>query len=590
MLNKPCTILIPALLGVLLVVVLSAIPGEARTITVDDDGPADHSNIKDAITDAQDGDTISVYEGTYYENVVVNKSVNLIGNGSTLTTIDGEGHRNVVLITTDWVNMSGFTVMGSGHRRSAIKIESSYSRIFNNTCTNSYHGILIKHSNTGIIANNNCSGNNENGIWLISSHNNTLTNNSCSTNDCGIHLSNSANNIVSDNICSMNEGCGIRLFDSTSNTFTYNRITENKRGIHLYGFCRNNNAHYNNISGNTAYGISGPGIDATCNWWGHTSGPYHPSNNSEGKGDKITDQIHFEPWFSDPIHDRVIQEKLSGYIADSFKVPLEDVKIRIEYDEMSRTVYSNKTGYYSISHVRLGNSTNRVIVSRNGYRNFETEIEIGENTILNVTLEKEKEEDIFTLDPTHPVIGALLVGLFGFYLYSFHKADQKYALLSIMPPLYTKLRKDKILDQKKRQYIYRYLSNNPGANYTSIKKELNLGTSSLVYHLKVLQREGFIRSRKEMGRRIFHTRDSAWNSDIAKSNIPLSPMQTRILNHLMNHGPAAQTDIEKKLSLKQQSVSYSINKLQEKGLVQCTGKGKGALCRVIEELQDTHDS
>ena len=44
--------------------VLLVLPCQARTITVDDDGPADFNNIQAAIDDANNGDTIIVADGT----------------------------------------------------------------------------------------------------------------------------------------------------------------------------------------------------------------------------------------------------------------------------------------------------------------------------------------------------------------------------------------------------------------------------------------------------------------------------------------------------------------------------------------------
>ncbi|MCK4614292.1 MAG: PPXXXP-CTERM sorting domain-containing NosD-like protein, partial [Thermoplasmata archaeon] len=131
---------------------------EAKTITVDDDGGANYTKIQDAIDAAEDGDTIRVYEGTYSENVVVNKTVSLIGNGSANTTIDGGGNGNVVQITRDWVNMSGFNVTGSGNdwNNIGINIKSNNNKISNNNCFNNRIGIHASRSNNCIITNNTC--------------------------------------------------------------------------------------------------------------------------------------------------------------------------------------------------------------------------------------------------------------------------------------------------------------------------------------------------------------------------------------------------------------------------------------------------
>lgn len=39
--------------------------GQARIITVDDDGPADFNSIQAAIDDANDGDTVEIQPGRY---------------------------------------------------------------------------------------------------------------------------------------------------------------------------------------------------------------------------------------------------------------------------------------------------------------------------------------------------------------------------------------------------------------------------------------------------------------------------------------------------------------------------------------------
>ncbi|RJR30734.1 MAG: hypothetical protein C4574_01895, partial [Candidatus Latescibacterota bacterium] len=58
--------------------------------------------------------------------------------------------------------------------------------------------------------------------------------------------------------------------------------------------------HGNSITGSTSYGMYSDvaylAADATGNWWGAQSGPYHPTLNSGGAGDPVSDNILFDPW------------------------------------------------------------------------------------------------------------------------------------------------------------------------------------------------------------------------------------------------------------------------------------------------------
>ena len=40
-------------------------------------------------------------------------------------------------------------------------------------------------------------------------------------------------------------------------------------------------------------------INATKNWWGDDTGPYHPTENPNGKGDNVTDYVDFSPWLDE---------------------------------------------------------------------------------------------------------------------------------------------------------------------------------------------------------------------------------------------------------------------------------------------------
>lgn len=76
--------------------------------------PEDYSTIQEAINAASLGDTIFVSSRTYNENVVVNKSVSLIGEDMDDTIIDGGKSGSVLCIIVNDVAVSNFTIT-KGH-------------------------------------------------------------------------------------------------------------------------------------------------------------------------------------------------------------------------------------------------------------------------------------------------------------------------------------------------------------------------------------------------------------------------------------------------------------------------------------------
>jgi parallel beta-helix repeat protein len=79
-------------------------------------GPGNYSKITDAVNDASDGDTVFVYNDSspYYENtILINTSINLIGEDRNTTIIDGKGGGHsidVIHIYTNDVTVTGFTI------------------------------------------------------------------------------------------------------------------------------------------------------------------------------------------------------------------------------------------------------------------------------------------------------------------------------------------------------------------------------------------------------------------------------------------------------------------------------------------------
>ena len=122
-----------------------------KTIYVDDDGGADYTRIQDAVDNASDGDTIFVYSGRYFEEIIINKKVNIFGENQDTTIIDGEGKiRSAFILNVDKVNISHFTILNCKDSK-AIQILSNFSHIANCTFTKNACPIYIHGSNNSII-------------------------------------------------------------------------------------------------------------------------------------------------------------------------------------------------------------------------------------------------------------------------------------------------------------------------------------------------------------------------------------------------------------------------------------------------------
>ena len=73
-----------------------------KTLYVGGSGPGNYSKIQDAINNASDNDTVFVYDDSspYYENIVMDKPINLIGENMNSTVIDNEYRRvNIINIS-----------------------------------------------------------------------------------------------------------------------------------------------------------------------------------------------------------------------------------------------------------------------------------------------------------------------------------------------------------------------------------------------------------------------------------------------------------------------------------------------------------
>jgi parallel beta-helix repeat protein len=217
-----------------------------------------NSTITAALANATNGDIIIVSDGTYNENIDVNKEVTIRSqNGSANTTIHAASTSNHVFhITADNVTISGLNVTGATTNSAGIFLDSSSnSTLTNNNVSANFYGIYLDSSSNNTLTSNNASDN-AYGIYLASSSsNNTLASNNANDNsESGIYLYSSSNNTLTSNNASNNDDYGIYLY-SSSNNLTSNNASDNAYGIYLASSSSNNTLTSNNVSNNDDYGI-----------------------------------------------------------------------------------------------------------------------------------------------------------------------------------------------------------------------------------------------------------------------------------------------------------------------------------------------
>jgi len=226
----------------------SPIRFDGNTLYVGGSGDGNYTKIQDAIDDASNGDTVFVYNGTYYENIVIDKSISLFGEDKDTTIINTVNNwKDVLRVTADSVIIRGFTLTSHYKHGTGINLLSSYNTI-SDTIIKDFSRPIGNEGPDGYYptSHNNISGNkifgNTNGILFIWTPGyNIISKNNISSNDgCGISLSGvepddvySYGNIIYGNRISKHY-CGIGLTYADSNIIEFNDIISNtNKGVFL---------------------------------------------------------------------------------------------------------------------------------------------------------------------------------------------------------------------------------------------------------------------------------------------------------------------------------------------------------------------
>ncbi len=302
--------------------------GDSRIMVV----PDDYSTIMDAITNASDGDTIFVRNGTYLgpanETIEIGKTLAIVGENAEGTVIMLYPSYRIdwilttpfyliseaITVTADNFRLLNLTII-IGNAGGSISVAGNGTQIVGNNITQGRStGLNITGSNCKVtdnkmdgsirvngtnceISRNTQSADDYYGIFVRGSSN-TIENNNCeflgigtSTNttvsgnrgliserrSCSIKLDNSTNNLVL-----RNEIASLNLWRSSENLIAANNITSETLSsiIDLGGNSSNNKIYLNNFVHNTSKKFSHASADRPNCWDNSTIGNYWNNYNA----------------------------------------------------------------------------------------------------------------------------------------------------------------------------------------------------------------------------------------------------------------------------------------------------------------------
>ncbi|MBN1538840.1 MAG: hypothetical protein JW939_01750, partial [Candidatus Thermoplasmatota archaeon] len=170
-----------------------------------------------------------------------------------------------------------------------------------------------------------------------------------------------------------------------------------------------------------------------------------------------------------------------------------------------------------------------------------------------------------------PTAGFIIAtGLFGLSVFGFRSEVFRFRLLGLLIPLYSKLKKSRI-EKGTRHEILGYLKAKPGANYSELKRNLDLNDGSLVHHLRVLEREERIYSKKMGKYKLFYV--SSYRRQASMRDY-ISPFQLRILEIILENPGIVPKKLSTILDRTQTDMSYHLGELSRNGLLEKRKKGR----------------
>ena len=139
------------------------------------------------------------------------------------------------------------------------------------------------------------------------------------------------------------------------------------------------------------------------------------------------------------------------------------------------------------------------------------------------------------------------------------------------------MNKQNKLDMETRRIIYYYIKKHPGLHLRDISRKLNLKVFNLKYHIKILNKSGYIIQKKEDGfLRLFATHTVS-NGDKKQFSYLRQKTTRNIILIILYNIAASQREICDALEKSPSTINFHINKLVENKVIELAPCKKGII-------------
>lgn len=197
-----------------------------------------YATIQDAIDapETLSGHVILVNEGTYYEHLVIYKSISIIGSDAGATIIDGNSTGSCFRVFASNVHIEGFCIVngGSSFPNAGIEIYGGNVSIVHNSIAHcGLYGVFAYNLGGITIQGNNITDTASAGIYFMDMNaNNTITENWIVNSNRGIVLDNSNHNAITKNKIANNSDVGI-FVGGADNAIYHNDFIGNHEHVRI---------------------------------------------------------------------------------------------------------------------------------------------------------------------------------------------------------------------------------------------------------------------------------------------------------------------------------------------------------------------